>query len=956
MTLDEVDDPIRRHILAIDNVGPMVVQEYRLDARLDHGQPIGGVLTTLMRATLVGTLIAMRHNFHTFTQRAMEVHDIVGIGVLGKNDLLAHATHRRFAAISQHGVIIHRRNAHHAGHGQVVEVRLATRSDNGFIWPAHREVADGFAFEGLVGTTLDAVVDHFAQVRGDHRIVPGHAVVGNDLGARESVLGAQQGHFNQAGKRFFAIGGLVITCLFGHDDHVQPSHGIIGQHQVGTGALEQGQAGAILLISSSVGRGLEGHQKQILAQCTEAIDHLVRRAQHHIDDALAGLHALGFTIGMHITNHALEITQGRVPEHHARRWVGDDAIGQVGQVFIGLETALGIGHAGQGHIRGLAVGLAQGKQALGRGAVSRSTQAQVVAHMDDGATAHNTNGGARGGQRRRRQGGFEHFHELKDLLRHLAITQFIGLDRIDRGFQELAGLVPVKSEAEAPGAESGGSGVFGHFRLLDTLCLYSYHTDTMYPGQALEPIRCAWDRHCYTEYMARTRTPPTLTEAVYRKDWKQLDLLLAQGHDPNQENLRTRSDKQRISPLVVAVEQADLDLIKKLVKAGASPRGNAWSITPMRRAIMHGNLDAVKLLHELGVPLGSRKDDEPDYLDDALGMGHSHPHIIKWLIEQGLDPCKMTRKKKGWTLVNSCLSSNYHPPQNQETVTLLLDAGVDPRTPSRADERNMKQTHPISRVVGHGDAYLVKRFLQAGCDPNLVRDDYCNANGDYCPLVVTALMSKNVDSRVEVLEALVKGGARIDFKLNFNPHSIGAVATLPSLDDSGMPEERLDHMPLVALAACWSDPESVKYLLGQGQDLTATDRKGRNVLHGLVDRYQRNSLHDQGEMMETLEALLQAGVDPNHFNSKGNTPLHDFLMTGACKAQPNHPAYKVVVQFVNCMIQYGADPFLKNKKGKDAIALAVDNAELAGTLRSIAEKESLHRNTPTSKARPRKRF
>ena len=456
--------------------------------------------------------------------------------------------------------------------------------------------------------------------------------------------------------------------------------------------------------------------------------------------------------------------------------------------------------------------------------------------------------------------------------------------------------------------------------------------------------------------MARTRIPPTLTEAVYRKDWKQLDLLVAQGHDPNEERSRTRSDKQRISPLVVAVEQADLDLIKKLVKAGASPRGNAWSITPMRRAIMDGNLDAVKLLHKLGVPLGSRKDDEPDYLDHALGMGYSHPHIIEWLIEQGLDPCKMTKKKEGWTLINTCLSSNLYHARNSKTIDLLLDAGVDPRTPSRPDKEDMRQTYPLTGAVAHGDTHIIKRFLQAGCDPNLVRNDYCYADGEDCPLVVTALMSKNVDTRVEVLEALVKGGAKIDFKLNFNPHSIGAVASLPSLDETGMPEERLDHMPLVALAACWSDPESVKYLLGQGQDLTATDRKRRNVLHGLVDRYQRNSLHDQGEMMEILEALLQAGADPNHFNSKGNTPLHDFLMTGVCKAQPNHPAYKVVVQFVNCMIQYGADPFLKNKKGKDAIALAVDNTELAGTLRSIAEKESLHRNTSPSKARPRQRF
>jgi ankyrin repeat protein len=267
----------------------------------------------------------------------------------------------------------------------------------------------------------------------------------------------------------------------------------------------------------------------------------------------------------------------------------------------------------------------------------------------------------------------------------------------------------------------------------------------MYPGQAL----FTGHQDCYTEQMARHRIPPTLTEAVYRQEWERLDELLAQGEDLNDEVPRTRSDKRRATPLMVAVEQQNLPLIRKLVKAGADVN-YSWSGSPMKAAIRTGNLDTVKLLHELGVPLGSRKKGEPDYLLDALGMGHSHPEIMAWLIEQGLDPRKENQKHPGWTLINTCLSSNVYPEQNRKTIDLLLDAGVDPRTPSpiRGDD-DYKQSHPIASAVGHGDAHIVRRFLQAGCDPNLMRDDYIgHADGDDCPLIVTALLAKKVETRV----------------------------------------------------------------------------------------------------------------------------------------------------------------------------------------------------------------
>jgi ankyrin repeat protein len=206
-----------------------------------------------------------------------------------------------------------------------------------------------------------------------------------------------------------------------------------------------------------------------------------------------------------------------------------------------------------------------------------------------------------------------------------------------------------------------------------------------------------------------------------------------------------------------------------------------------------------------------------------------------------------------------------------------------------------------------------------------------------------------------VLKVLVEGGAQTNIKVNFNPHSIGAVPTSPDRDETGMPNERMDHMPLVALAACWSDIGTVNYLLEQGQDLKAQDRKGRNCLHGFLDHYQRNTSHHD-EALVILDSLIAHGADPNQGDENGNTPMHFMFKHNLAGLRPGQTTYANTVKLAERMISHGGDPLQKNHDGKDCLDLAGEHTALAGLLLAMSQQQTLQESTPASESRPRHRF
>lgn len=70
--------------------------------------------------------------------------------------------------------------------------------------------------------------------------------------------------------------------------------------------------------------------------------------------------------------------------------------------------------------------------------------------------------------------------------------------------------------------------------------------------------------------------------------------------------------------------------------------------------------------------------------------------------------------------------------------------------------------------------------------------------------------------------------------------------------------------------------------------------------------------------LELVEGLLHSGVDPNHFDSYGNTPLMAFV------AQlPEDDDYQIGPQILQLLLQRGADIHARNRAGETALHIAV---------------------------------
>lgn len=69
---------------------------------------------------------------------------------------------------------------------------------------------------------------------------------------------------------------------------------------------------------------------------------------------------------------------------------------------------------------------------------------------------------------------------------------------------------------------------------------------------------------------------------------------------------------------------------------------------------------------------------------------------------------------------------------------------------------------------------------------------------------------------------------------------------------------------------------------------------------------------------QLLEGLLQAGVDPNHYDSEGNTPLMAFAAL-----LPEEDDYKVGPEILDRLIAAGAEVNARNRSGETALHIAV---------------------------------
>jgi uncharacterized protein len=165
----------------------------------------------------------------------------------------------------------------------------------------------------------------------------------------------------------------------------------------------------------------------------------------------------------------------------------------------------------------------------------------------------------------------------------------------------------------------------------------------------------------------------------------------------------------------------------------------------------------------------------------------------------------------------------------------------------------------------------------------------------------SAILVAAYNMKADVVNALLELGAPVDI---FEASVLGKVDRIQEILKSN-PARVSEHAPdgftPVALAAFFGQPAAVKALIAAGADVNAAAKNGLKVaaLHAAV----------AGGKLDIVQAVLEAGADPNAQQQAGFRPIHE-AGTKANRA------------LAELLLKHGADPTLTSDDGKNAIDLA----------------------------------
>lgn len=450
---------------------------------------------------------------------------------------------------------------------------------------------------------------------------------------------------------------------------------------------------------------------------------------------------------------------------------------------------------------------------------------------------------------------------------------------------------------------------------------------------------------------ADTAKDAQFVQAVKSGNSRTAFALIDQRVDPN------AAERDGTTALHWAVRHDDTALVDRLIAAGADVHAaNRYGVTAIALACQNGSAAAVARLLDAGVSANATGPMGETALHTCARTGR--PEAAQLLIDRGasIDPIESWRGQTPlmWAAAN----------RNPEMMRRLIAAGADANARSTIVEWERQRTQeprdkwlppggltPLLLAAREGCAACVDVLADAGADIDIVTPERHSAlvialiNGHYdaagalirngadvnladrvgrTPLYAavdahTPIESgrpapqdlDNALSAYDIIKMLLDQGADVNAPLR------QAVPYRTKLDRGGDGVLGAGATPLVRAAKA-ADVPVVRLLLAYGADPMAATRNGVNALMmaaNVAAREEDMTGRDKTDRtaIETIEILLEAGVDINASDTSGRTAAHGAALWGMTD----------VIRFLHAQ---GARLDIKEKRGFTPYDMALGRA------------------------------
>lgn len=438
-----------------------------------------------------------------------------------------------------------------------------------------------------------------------------------------------------------------------------------------------------------------------------------------------------------------------------------------------------------------------------------------------------------------------------------------------------------------------------------------YPATLAYEARRIDILKVLLANHPISDATTGTEKLSLFLDSVEKNRKMEMEIFLKAGSDPN-------SKMPDGNPAIVtAIQKGYGNLIKPLLDAGVSVHSKDKDGKPLL-LIAHENyvarinsarLSIVQILFDAKADPNTKTLEGKTLLQDYAERGWEG--LAKKAIDSGADIHVVTKNNN--QLIHLAARSG-----KVNLVNNFLNLGADVN--ATGDSNNT----PLHIGTEIDSSSIVDALLKKGANPNLN-----NKKGE------TALTIAIQRQNLSIAKTLIQAGS--DLK-TLNSYGNPLLMELCSVDSFGMKASTFPILDVllqngadVNLANAYGNTclsyalnrknaKMFEYLLNKGADPNKIDSSSNSILHKAVraafyERLKNESLTD------IFSLTIEYGGDVNFLDSQGMTPLH------VASIQANNRDSVAAVQAMEVLLDYSANPFLKDRNGKTAYDYGKNNKD-----------------------------